>query len=275
MVLRSHGWGGSRTTSLNAFRGYLDAGMAVLSFDQRGFGQSGGTAPRAGPRLRGRGRDPPDHLRRLQRPCAAERAAGRRRERVGRLLRHPRRGHRQLLGAGPPVPRRESARRRQGADRPWPVPPHDRDRHVRSGRRHGADADLRRRAHIDARRRRRAAGGQAGRRPPDHRRHARRRRRRPLARAGRPRILRAVGRQHPRRRPRHPAQRAAAPRAQPGPRHRPHHRAAVGGSGGAGRPVAVPHRQPGLRHARRAGSRAPSAMVLDGAKVRVPVVAPP
>jgi ABC-2 type transport system ATP-binding protein len=44
MVLHSHGWGGSRTRSLSSFQGYLDAGMGVLSFDQRGFGQSGGKA---------------------------------------------------------------------------------------------------------------------------------------------------------------------------------------------------------------------------------------
>jgi pimeloyl-ACP methyl ester carboxylesterase len=44
MVLHSHGWGGSRTTSLSSFKGYLDAGMGVVSFDQRGFGQSGGKA---------------------------------------------------------------------------------------------------------------------------------------------------------------------------------------------------------------------------------------
>jgi ABC-2 type transport system ATP-binding protein len=44
MVLHSHGWGGSRTRSLSSFQAYLDAGFGVLSFDQRGFGQSGGKA---------------------------------------------------------------------------------------------------------------------------------------------------------------------------------------------------------------------------------------
>lgn len=42
MVLHSHGWGGSRSTS--GFDDWLDDGFAVLSFDQRGFGQSGGQA---------------------------------------------------------------------------------------------------------------------------------------------------------------------------------------------------------------------------------------
>src|SRR5690348_8554933 len=40
-VLHSHGWGGSRTTTASSFQKYLDAGFGVLSFDQRGFGQSG------------------------------------------------------------------------------------------------------------------------------------------------------------------------------------------------------------------------------------------
>lgn len=44
MILHSHGWGGSRTTDPAAFRQWLRHGYAVLSFDQRGFGQSGGTA---------------------------------------------------------------------------------------------------------------------------------------------------------------------------------------------------------------------------------------
>lgn len=39
MILHSHGWGGSRSTS--GFTDWLDEGFAVLSFDQRGFGQSG------------------------------------------------------------------------------------------------------------------------------------------------------------------------------------------------------------------------------------------
>jgi ABC-2 type transport system ATP-binding protein len=44
MVLHSHGWGGSRTRTVDSFQGLLDAGFGVLSFDQRGFGESGGKA---------------------------------------------------------------------------------------------------------------------------------------------------------------------------------------------------------------------------------------
>jgi ABC-2 type transport system ATP-binding protein len=44
MVLHSHGWGGSRTKDPAAFSYLLDAGFGVLSFDQRGFGESGGKA---------------------------------------------------------------------------------------------------------------------------------------------------------------------------------------------------------------------------------------
>lgn len=44
MVLHSHGWGGSRTTDPAAFAYLTDAGFGVLSFDQRGFGESGGHA---------------------------------------------------------------------------------------------------------------------------------------------------------------------------------------------------------------------------------------
>src|SRR4051794_23556956 len=44
MLMHSHGWGGSRTTDPAAFQRFLDAGYAVLSFDQRGFGESGGQA---------------------------------------------------------------------------------------------------------------------------------------------------------------------------------------------------------------------------------------
>ena len=44
MVLHSHGWGGSRTTDPAAFAYLTDAGFGVLSFDQRGFGDSGGQA---------------------------------------------------------------------------------------------------------------------------------------------------------------------------------------------------------------------------------------
>ena len=44
VVLHSHGWGGSRSTSASSFTKWLDAGIGVLSFDQRGFGESGGKA---------------------------------------------------------------------------------------------------------------------------------------------------------------------------------------------------------------------------------------
>ncbi len=44
LIFHSHGWGGSRTTSIESFEDFLDAGFGVLSFDQRSFGESGGTA---------------------------------------------------------------------------------------------------------------------------------------------------------------------------------------------------------------------------------------
>ncbi len=44
MVLHSHGWGGARTTDPASFQSLTDAGYGVLSFDQRGFGASGGQA---------------------------------------------------------------------------------------------------------------------------------------------------------------------------------------------------------------------------------------
>ena len=49
-MMHSHGWGGSRTTDPAAFRRWLDAGYGVLSFDQRGFGDSGGFAHVENPR---------------------------------------------------------------------------------------------------------------------------------------------------------------------------------------------------------------------------------
>ena len=43
-VLRTHGWGGSRETTPTGFvKQLLDNGYAVLTWDSRGFGQSGGT----------------------------------------------------------------------------------------------------------------------------------------------------------------------------------------------------------------------------------------
>ena len=45
VVLHSHGWGGSRATEIGgAVEQFLDAGMGVVSFDQRGFGESTGQA---------------------------------------------------------------------------------------------------------------------------------------------------------------------------------------------------------------------------------------
>ena len=44
MIFHSHGWGGSRSTSASSFTTILKAGYGVLSFDQRGFGESGGKA---------------------------------------------------------------------------------------------------------------------------------------------------------------------------------------------------------------------------------------
>ena len=42
VVMHSHGWGGSRITTIDAtVQRWLDAGYGVLSFDQRGFGESG------------------------------------------------------------------------------------------------------------------------------------------------------------------------------------------------------------------------------------------
>ncbi len=53
MLMHSHGWGGSRTTDPAAFAKFLDAGYGVLSFDQRGFGESGGKAHVENPDVEG------------------------------------------------------------------------------------------------------------------------------------------------------------------------------------------------------------------------------
>jgi ABC-2 type transport system ATP-binding protein len=53
MVLHSHGWGGSRTTDPAAFAYLTNAGFGVLSFDQRGFGESGGRAHIENPDVEG------------------------------------------------------------------------------------------------------------------------------------------------------------------------------------------------------------------------------
>src|SRR3954453_13760435 len=55
LIFHSHGWGGSRTTTASSFQKWLDADIAVLSFDQRGFGQSGGKGRGGNPDFRGRG----------------------------------------------------------------------------------------------------------------------------------------------------------------------------------------------------------------------------
>jgi pimeloyl-ACP methyl ester carboxylesterase len=56
VVLDSHGWGGSRSRNASSFTKWLDAGIGVLSFDQRGFGQSGGKAHVEDPPSRARTR---------------------------------------------------------------------------------------------------------------------------------------------------------------------------------------------------------------------------
>ena len=53
MILHSHGWGGSRTTDPAPFAAFLKDGYAVLSFDQRGFGASGGHAYVENPAVEG------------------------------------------------------------------------------------------------------------------------------------------------------------------------------------------------------------------------------
>lgn len=44
VILHSHGWGGSRTSAEGSFAGWLSNGFGVVSIDQRGHGQTGGTA---------------------------------------------------------------------------------------------------------------------------------------------------------------------------------------------------------------------------------------
>jgi pimeloyl-ACP methyl ester carboxylesterase len=53
VLLEGHGWGGSRTTDPAAFERYLSAGYGVISFDQRGFGDSGGKAHTMDPAVEG------------------------------------------------------------------------------------------------------------------------------------------------------------------------------------------------------------------------------
>ncbi|MDX1757401.1 MAG: CocE/NonD family hydrolase [Marinobacter sp.] len=51
LVLHGHGFGGAR--SLNGFDDYLEAGFAVISIDQRGFGESSGTVRVMDPEFEG------------------------------------------------------------------------------------------------------------------------------------------------------------------------------------------------------------------------------
>jgi pimeloyl-ACP methyl ester carboxylesterase len=53
MVMHSHGWGGSRATDPSAVAPFLRAGYGVISFDQRGFGESGGHAYVENPAVEG------------------------------------------------------------------------------------------------------------------------------------------------------------------------------------------------------------------------------
>jgi len=53
VVMHSHGWGGSRTTDATAFTTWFEHGYAVVSFDQRGFGESGGQAHIMNPHIEG------------------------------------------------------------------------------------------------------------------------------------------------------------------------------------------------------------------------------
>jgi ABC-2 type transport system ATP-binding protein len=53
LVVQSHGWGGSRWTDAAQAQRFTDRGYGVLSFDQRGFGESGGHAHVENPDLEG------------------------------------------------------------------------------------------------------------------------------------------------------------------------------------------------------------------------------
>jgi ABC-2 type transport system ATP-binding protein len=53
MIMHSHGWGGSRATDPADFRKWFRAGYGVVSFDQRGFGESGGHAYVESPEVEG------------------------------------------------------------------------------------------------------------------------------------------------------------------------------------------------------------------------------
>jgi pimeloyl-ACP methyl ester carboxylesterase len=53
VIFHSHGWGGSRTTTASSFASWTNAGFGVISFDQRGFGESGGKAHVENPAFEG------------------------------------------------------------------------------------------------------------------------------------------------------------------------------------------------------------------------------
>ena len=66
VVLQTHGWGGTGATDIDDENDFIKAGYGVLTWDQRGFGGSGGKVHIDSPAVRGPGRD------------AADRPAGRR-----------------------------------------------------------------------------------------------------------------------------------------------------------------------------------------------------
>ncbi|WP_372735757.1 alpha/beta fold hydrolase [Nocardioides sp.] len=53
LIMHSHGWGGSRTSNPTSFEAFTKAGYGILSFDQRGFGESGGHAHVENPDIEG------------------------------------------------------------------------------------------------------------------------------------------------------------------------------------------------------------------------------
>ena len=53
VLLEGHGWGGSRKTDPADLEAYLSRGYGVISFDQRGFGESGGKAHTMDPDVEG------------------------------------------------------------------------------------------------------------------------------------------------------------------------------------------------------------------------------
>jgi ABC-2 type transport system ATP-binding protein len=53
MIFHSHGWGGARNTSVDSFAAWLNDGFGVLSFDQRGHGESDVPAHVEDPKLEG------------------------------------------------------------------------------------------------------------------------------------------------------------------------------------------------------------------------------